>query len=730
MKRFATLLLICIAFAKIQAQENPIQVTLYWDVSYSMQERNLEGEFDVLDRFFKSKKQATVSYIAFSNTITAREQHTIKDGDWESLKSSLKAAVYDGSTDFNLINFTSGAQHYILSSDGHSVYNELTTKSAIPVTVIQSIASDKTTRLKLLGNISRGGYFDAIPVTTTADNAAITGTVTGVIGDVVGPISNVSVKVDGSDKGTVTDENGAFKIDVQCGAVLTYSYVGKKTKRVRISDKKVINLNLDYTDESLDEVVLTSKKEDENVINTGYGKIKKDQLGYDVKSIGDEDVKDINTDVTTAVQGKFAGVTVSPTKGLSRAQIRTVQTIFGNTNPLIVIDGIPTVQRNSSSGPAGGTGGGIQDSGIEDLINPEDIADITILKSHAATNKYGTLGVNGVILITSKTGQKAKEINNGGGKAKPIGTTATYSGNAEGLSALADTSYITALKASQSVDDAYDKYLQQRNTYGDRAEFYLDVADYFKGWNNQFIINRVLSNVLEVAVNDASMLRALAYKYESLGQQQEASKIYKYIYELNARNAQGYRDLALSYAHEGKIEEASSIYQQIASGASGQASFTAIQESLTKEIRNFVRKNKAAITTTVLSTNYNQEVGKLYKRIVIEWNDPRAEFDLQIVNPQKRYFTWSHTQKEAYQRLASEANEGFNMEEFFLTDGDKGQWAFNVVNYGFTDGDQGQPVYIKFTVYTNFGTPQEQKEVKLVRLSEIDKELNVLTISV
>ena len=711
---------------RIQAQSiDPVKVTFYWDVSYSMQKRNLEGEFEVLEKFFSSKQNAIVNYVAFSNSITGREQHKVNNGDWTSLRRSLEGTIYDGATDFNTVSFTDGAQHYILSTDGHSIYNELTTKSIIPITVIQSVGSEKTTRLKLLANGSRGGYFGKIPPKSqyNAEKKSINGIVTGRTESVLGPVENVRIQIEGSDQGTYTAKDGSFSLDVSQGSILVFSYVGKQSKRIRIGDKSTINLNLDTAGEQLDEVILTKKRESENLISTSYGKQNADAVGYDVDSIGDDDIKDINSDnVSSAVEGKFSSVTGSQARGLSRAQIRTQTSILGNTNPLIVIDGIPTVRSPNDSIFN-------QNLGVESFVDPENIAEITVLKSAASTNKYGALGVNGVIQITTKTAQKAKLL---GIKKEevPIGTTETYSGNAEVVSELADTPYINVLRDSKSVDEAYNSYLQQRAKYGDQASFYLDVADYFKGWNNQFIINRILSNVLEVAIDDIPMLRALAYKYEVLGQQEAATTIYKYILDNASNQAQSYRDLALSYSKEGKIEEAFGLYQQIGSGSLGVTSFNGIQESIIKEARNFVSKHKRTISTALLNTNYQQDLEKLHKRIVIEWNNPNAEFDLQIVNPQNRYFTWPHTQKEAAQRLSSEANSGYNMEEFFITEADKGQWAFNVINYGLLKGDVGQPVYIKFTVYNNFGTPQEQQEVKLVRLSEIDKELNVLNIKV
>jgi len=738
-KLLITIIILSFAFAKTTSAQNETStsdssssVTLYWDVSFSMQKRDLRGEFERLDTFFKTVPQATVTCISFSNSVIAREQFSVKDSNWDMLKAALSNSIYDGSTDFDVVDFNTKADYYIVSTDGSSIYNDISIASPAPVTVIQSVTSNKTTRLNLLANSSKGDFTSVIPNNSETNGSEVFGTVTGSIADGVGPIANVSVRIEDTDKGTFTDTNGQFSISVKPGNILVFSYVGKKTKRVRVTDKRTINLNLDFTDESLDEVVLTTKKEEENTINTGYGKLRKDQLGYDVKSIGDEDIKEINTDVSTAVQGKFSGVVVNPTRGLARAQIRTVQTLFGNTNPLIVIDGIPTVQRDSSTDPNSGAlgfGEGIQSRGIEDLINPEDIADITILKSHAATNKYGTLGVNGVILITSKTGQAAKNINNGG-KKKKVGTTDTYSGSAETISELANTSYINELKIATSVDNAYDIYLKQRDIHGNKAAFYLDVADYFKGWNNQFIVNRVLSNVLEVATDDLTMLRALAYKYEATNQRGQAAKIYEYILKTSPQTAQAYRDLALAYADAGQAQKALTIYEQIDKGASGKATFNPIQESLTKELRNFVRKYKSSVATNTLNAKYTQQVSKLDKRIVIEWNDPKAEFDLQIINPQNRYFTWSHTQKEAYQRLVQESNIGFNMEEFFLTNGDKGLWRFNVVNYGFIEEDKGQPVFMKFTIYDNYGTAQERKRIKFVRLSEIDKELNVLSINI
>ncbi|MBT8288272.1 MAG: hypothetical protein KJO00_09645, partial [Bacteroidia bacterium] len=115
---------------------------------------------------------------------------------------------------------------------------------------------------------------------------------------------------------------------------------------------------------------------------------------------------------------------------------------------------------------------------------------------------------------------------------------------------------------------------------------------------------------------------------------------------------------------------------------------------------------------------------KYRSRIVFEWNDLDVEFDLNIVNPQNRFFTWSHTQAENSQRILQQHQEGYGLEEFYLTSGDLGEWKFNMKYYGKTSNDKA-PAFIKISTYKNFGSPNQTVDIKVVRMDKQDIEQTV-----
>jgi len=242
--------------------------------------------------------------------------------------------------------------------------------------------------------------------------------------------------------------------------------------------------------------------------------------------------------------------------------------------------------------------------------------------------------------------------------------------------------------------------------------------------------SRVLSNVSEIAKNDATALRAMAFKMDEIGNKKKALEVYKYISRIRSLEVQSYRDLALSYAENGDVGNAFNIYQNIVEGKGNiVVNASGIEESLIKEYQNFIKKYKSAINISTILPRFLKEPEKLKKRIVLEWNHQDAKFDLQIVNPQNRFFTWEHTEKMAMQRLAQEKRDGFQMEEFFLTEDDKGKWTFNIIYYGKITDDDGSPTYMKFTVYDEYGTPQESRKVKVVRLIDVNQPYTVLEVT-
>ncbi|WP_347922604.1 SusC/RagA family TonB-linked outer membrane protein [Pontimicrobium sp. SW4] len=200
-------------------------------------------------------------------------------------------------------------------------------------------------------------------------------TISGTVSDESGmPLPGVNIIVKGTTNGTQTDFDGNYTINASAGDVLTFTYVGLKTVEQTVGSSNTINVTMQEDAALLDEVVVTA---------LGIKREKK-SLGYAQQSVGGEElVKAKETDIADALAGKVAGVQIvgnnSSTFGNSSIRLR------GQTDLLYVVDGVRVYA-------------------ISD-INPENVADISVLKSGAATALYGPDGRSGAIVITTKTAE-------------------------------------------------------------------------------------------------------------------------------------------------------------------------------------------------------------------------------------------------------------------------------------------------------------------------------------
>jgi TonB-linked SusC/RagA family outer membrane protein len=221
-------------------------------------------------------------------------------------------------------------------------------------------------------------------------------------------LPGVSVTEKGTMKGTLTDSDGKFSIEVSSpNSILVFSFIGMKTVEETVKGGTVINVKMISQDISLNEVVVTA---------LGVSREKK-SLGYAVSEVSGENlntVKELN--VVNSLAGRVAGVVI--TQGTfgpgssSRVVIRGNNSLTGNNQPLYVIDGIPIDNSgygSASSSDAGEYSKSDYGSGISDL-NSEDIESVSVLKGPNAAALYGARAANGVVLITSKKGKLNKGL--------------------------------------------------------------------------------------------------------------------------------------------------------------------------------------------------------------------------------------------------------------------------------------------------------------------------------
>ena len=194
-------------------------------------------------------------------------------------------------------------------------------------------------------------------------------------------LPGVNVIVKGASAGTMTNIDGAFSITVQKGSVLEFSFIGYEKQEYGVKGNAKIQVELNPVGIAMDEVIVVGAS------------MKKSDLTGSVARVTDKTLQQIPTaDLNTALQGKVAGVFIQNSAKPGEAasiKIRGNNSIQYGTSPIYVIDGL------------------LVDQGFE-MLNPNDIATIDVLKDASATAIYGARGANGVVVITTKKGQKGK----------------------------------------------------------------------------------------------------------------------------------------------------------------------------------------------------------------------------------------------------------------------------------------------------------------------------------
>ncbi|APZ45415.1 SusC/RagA family protein [Polaribacter reichenbachii] len=210
-------------------------------------------------------------------------------------------------------------------------------------------------------------------------------TVTGTVIDVKDetPLPGVSIIIKGTTKGVQTDFDGNYNIKVDGSTdVLVFSYLGFKTKEVKVNGLKTLNVSLEESSQQLDEIVVI-----------GYGSARKSDLTGSVVNISGSDLaKQPIANVGEALSGRLAGVQVLSTEGSPDSdiniRIRGGGSLTQDSSPLVIVDGFPV-------------------NSISD-VSSSDIENITVLKDASSTAIYGSRGANGVIIITTKSGKDGK----------------------------------------------------------------------------------------------------------------------------------------------------------------------------------------------------------------------------------------------------------------------------------------------------------------------------------
>ncbi|WP_422859752.1 TonB-dependent receptor plug domain-containing protein [Flagellimonas sp. S174] len=629
------------------------KTTIFWDTSSSREDRNAALEIEYLNAYFQRFENADVSLVCFGNAVHFREDYTIRNGDWEVLQKKIESLEYDGATSFYGFETYASEGYNLIFTDGYQNAGKAIPKLQGKAVVINSSKSYDKRTINLFSIIGKADFLNLVKQKEDDSKNAT---------------------APAAPKGQSSDSTAS---DMKEGV-------------------------------QLEEVVVTEERENPvQLENTALGLKDKDALGYAVQSISSDKILDAATALSAGVSGKFSGVSIGQNDDLSRVVMRPSNSLLGNNYGLIVVDGIPLPQSQSSA------------DGLfypTSFLDPKNVEDITVLKGLAATNIYGTLGVNGVLLVTTKTGSYGK-VGDDTSDAMQLKNN-YYDSKIKIDNKTVVTPYLKELKKGKDVQSAYDIYLKQRNEYKGSPSYFIDVFDFFYA-SSPAVAFRILSNVLEVESPSYKMLRAAYLKSSQARNYELALAIVNRLMEEYPNTLQNNFDYAASNRSLGNYQTAlNTLNVLLKDKINSVPELKGFEKSVGAEIRNLINQHRKELDITKVDIKYHNNI-TYNARLVLEWSNPEAEFVVQFVNPQKRFFDWEHTMQSDGRRLQEEIKQGSFTEQFEIVGAETvGDWILNITSHGNITIDDKTPTFIKCTVFKNFGKSNQETISYMVRLQE------------
>ncbi|WP_196890233.1 VIT domain-containing protein [Aureivirga sp. CE67] len=722
----------------------PSKIDLFWDTSLSMEKRNLKKELAILEDYFSLNKNVKITVFNFSNRIKQEKTFKIKNGNWKDLKSYLENTKYDGATSYQAIkNPLLNAPHSFLFSDGMKNFGTISENIEKPLFIFNSLQKANHFYLKELCLNSGGNYINLNRISEKEALDLLENETFNFIG--FKKEKNSELEIYPNSRAVVTNDFSIVGKDFMNDETLElyFGFGNKKTKTIKVllndsktqsakipkfwATKKIASLSKNKK-ENEEEIVKVSKEyqvisdftsmivldrvedyveheivppadlQDKYYTLLQEKRRREKELAIDNDSNTDiylDDLKDFaawnkrdyvqeeverkkKTPLTNALQGKVSGV-----ETIEEEEVEMME---------------------SSSPPAPET--------IEIVENEEELMYQEEVEANA---DWGDEEMDADYAFDdgSRHDSKGKKSN-----SRKSSKLKAWDSNMK---------YVKELKKIKLTDIAYQRYLEMRPDYKNMPTFYFDVADFFIQRNTPHLALQIISNVAEMDVDNFELLRALAYKLEATKNYQEAVFVYEKILELRPEDLQSYRDLALAYDQIGEHQKAIELLYAIVNGSlyekDSERRFRGIEEIVFIEMNRILHKYPKKVDTDFIDSKYIENLSMDF-RIVIDWNHNNTDIDLWVTDPNKEKCYYNHKKTKINGRISDDMTQGFGPESFTLKRKKEGDYLGQIKYFGDTKQKISGPTILKATIFENYGTENETKEIKVYRL---DKKEDVLT---
>jgi hypothetical protein len=733
----------------LREKEAPKSIGILWDNSLSNEKRDFAKEYALLDAYFKEIKNTKVTLTTFHIRAAKPVIFDVKDGNWQELREYLEKQVYDGATDGNAMVFPKGADQYLLFSDG--IFNfgakefdlpSLVKSLQAPVSVISSLQVANWDKLQYLAGATGGAL---INLTTQALPEALRALRYQSFQLLGYKVKSGNVTALYPQKGALVGENFTFAGQLsseEATVVVSLGYPGK------VIVEKELTFNKNNTAGTGEFALLRRIWAEKKIAQLQ----REGALAKDIDAVGRQYgiVTEGNSLIVLETVADYVRYQITPPKELQREYERLANKEKQDKEKekkehLDYVVKLSEAQSKwwSTSFPIAGTQ---PVKNTAERSSDESAAGINMRASASVNRSLAIRGIGSIsesseaelaeVMVSGYSRSSRKERRQNKKAAKETAQVLNYEEESEAedrSGELANTSKIALneynpdtpyLKVMEYADPAkaVETYYKLKKEYGQTPSFYVDVADYFfkKGDAQQAIL--VVSNLAELSLEDAQLLRVLAYKLSAYKAYPEAVSISRKVIAIREEEPQSYRDLGLALSQAGEYQQAIESLYKVVEHPWDQR-FREVQLIAMNEINNIINTQKGLRTSFIDKRLLKKEPVDI--RVVLTWDTDNSDMDLWVTDPEEERCYYGHRQTYLGGIISQDVTDGYGPEEFMLKKASKGNYKIEVNYYGNRSQKQLLPVSLRITFFTHYGTPQEKKQETTVRLSNQREVIDV-----
>ncbi len=285
-----------------------------------------------------------------------------------------------------------------------------------------------------------------------------------------------------------------------------------------------------------------------------------------------------------------------------------------------------------------------------------------------------------------------------------------------------DTPYLAAIKAVPAAE-AYGIYLEQKVAYHASPAFYLDCADYFFRQELPAVGLRVLSNVAELEIEDAPLLRVVAHRLAQLGHLELARIAFEQAKQWRPEEPQSYRDLAVVLARMEKYEPAMELLAHVVMRTWDR--FSEIELIALMELNNIIPKAKAAGVESIPIDPRLIKLLDVDVRISLSWDADLTDIDMWVIEPTGEKAYYSNNRTRIGGLVSRDFTQGYGPEEYVIHEAMPGTYTVKANYFGSRAQTLTGAVTVQLELFTNYGRPNEKRQAITLRLTQKKETITV-----